>query len=84
MSFQIISFVGTYYCYTEYDRLASTDTSDIGFDFVTNLDSFSDKKETWLVLGRLTNTHFAYAGQSKMNFVSDRVSVHMKPNLSEM
>ncbi|XP_057289899.1 choline transporter-like protein 4 isoform X1 [Hydractinia symbiolongicarpus] len=52
-TYAVLTIIGycTYYCYTEYDRLASTDTSDIGFDFVTNLDSYSDKKETWLVLG---------------------------------
>lgn len=42
---------GAYYSYTEYQRLAEIDDSDIGFEFITNLSSFSEMKETWLVGG---------------------------------
>lgn len=39
---------GTYYCYTEYDRLRKQDTTGLTFSFSTNLSSYKDKKETWL------------------------------------
>lgn len=42
---------GAYYCYTEYKRLAEIDKSDIKFDFVTNLSSYNEKKETWMAGG---------------------------------
>lgn len=52
-TYLVLTIIGyaTYYCFTEYKRLAATDTSSISFEFSSNLSSYSDKKETWLALG---------------------------------
>ena len=36
----------------EYKRLAEIDTSSIQFEFLSNVSSYADKKETWLALGK--------------------------------
>ena len=52
-TYAVLTLIGfaAYYCYTEYKRLADIDKSDIGFDFITNLSSYNEKKETWMVAG---------------------------------
>lgn len=52
-TYLVLTLIGyaTYYCYTEYQRLAEMDKSDLAFDFVTNLSSYSEKKETWMAGG---------------------------------
>jgi len=40
---------GIYYSYMEYQRLAKNDDTGMHFDFITNLSSYKDQKETWLV-----------------------------------
>jgi len=46
-----ITGYATYYCLMEYKRLSEIDTSSIEFEFLSNVSSYADKKETWLALG---------------------------------
>jgi len=50
-TYLVLTIIGyaTYYCYTEYKRLA--DGSGLDFTFTTELSTYKDRKETWLVLG---------------------------------
>ena len=43
----------------EYKRLADIDSSSIEFEFLSNVSSYADKKETWLALGKKF-THFCH------------------------
>jgi len=60
-TYAVLTLLGfaAYYCYTEYKRLAEVDKSDIGFEFITNLSSYKEKKETWLVLGIIASVLLA-------------------------
>ena len=53
--FCLIYFLATYYCFTEYKRLADLDNSSFSLTFTTNLSTYKDKKETWAVLGECFN-----------------------------
>ncbi|XP_070531870.1 choline transporter-like protein 2 [Ptychodera flava] len=44
----ILLALGIYCCYAEYDELRSVDSSNIEFEFTTNLSSYLEMKETWL------------------------------------
>jgi len=52
-TYLVLTIIGyaTYYCLMEYKRLADIDTSSIEFEFLSNVSSYADKKETWLALG---------------------------------
>ena len=44
----------------EYKRLSEIDNSSIEFEFLSNVSSYADKKETWLALGKKFLYIFAY------------------------